>query len=240
MLSKIYNKCFSIIELICERLVCLISHIESSSYCGKVMMYHEIILGDIRRTSCKCSVSHFLSDLDELSSSGFEFVSILDSLRIIKNKERRKFAVITFDDVSDTFFNVYPILRERKIPYTLFVAMKYTKQEGFLSIMQLKELILDPLCTIGGHTLTHPKLRYCQNSFQEILGGKQQLESLLGCEVKYFAYPYGKFRVVSPRNKKEAEQAGYECAFSAIKADVTPTTRSLNYYYMPRLTEVWK
>lgn len=41
MLSKIYNKCFSIIELICERLVCLISHIESSSYCGKVMMYHE-------------------------------------------------------------------------------------------------------------------------------------------------------------------------------------------------------
>lgn len=236
--NKVYKKILSLVGRNYERIICLIANIKSSSYRGKIMMYHEILLEDLPRESCKCTVSHFLSDLNDLSNAGFELVSIEEALRIIKNKEKRKFAVLTFDDVSSSFYNVYSILCERNIPYTLFVAMKYTKQKGFLSIQQLKELSQDPLCTIGAHTLTHPILRSCKKSAEEIIGGKMELEKIMQCDIKFFAYPYGKPNMITFHNLKEVKTAGYECAFGTIDADITPLTKSL--YYFPRLTSVWK
>ena len=55
-------------------------------------------------------------------------------LSIIRNKDTKKFALITFDDIPESVFtNAYPILKKYNIPFTIFVAIKYIGEKGFIS-----------------------------------------------------------------------------------------------------------
>lgn len=49
---------------------------------------------------------------------------------------------------------------------------------------------------IGGHTVTHPILASLsdKDAEEEIAGGKEQLEKLIGNPVRYFAYPNGRYQ----------------------------------------------
>lgn len=89
---------------------------------------------------------------------------------------------------------------------------------------------------IGGHTRTHPILEQLDNAaaFQEIESGKLELESLLGTEVRVFAYPNGvPGRDCSARHAKMARQAGFEAAVSTRQACATSTS---DIFQLPRFT----
>lgn len=62
-----------------------------------------------------------------------------------------------------------------------------------LTSAQLRELRADG-AGIGAHTITHPILAACDDgmALREIVGGKRALESILGEEIRLFAYPNGK------------------------------------------------
>jgi len=74
------------------------------------------------------------------------------------------------------------------------------------------------LCTIGAHTLTHPRLKELRKdiAFREIQKSKVILEKLLENPVEYFAYPYGDFFSVSQRDKKLVKKSRFKYAFSTI------------------------
>ena len=141
--------------------------------------------------------------------------------------------VITFDDVPHSFLeNAYPILKEKNIPFTLFICKKYVGKAGFLSENEIMELDKDPLCTIGAHTLNHVRLRNEIGSKEDIAGSKRYLERLLQHEIKYFAYPYGRYDSVSNKNRREVEEAGFVAAFSTIPSFVS---YKLNRFFIPRI-----
>lgn len=62
-----------------------------------------------------------------------------------------------------------------------------------MTIDQVIQLSNDPLCTIGCHTLTHPRLDHLSYNDQEkeIVCSKRLLESIINNEVRHFAFPYG-------------------------------------------------
>jgi peptidoglycan/xylan/chitin deacetylase (PgdA/CDA1 family) len=61
---------------------------------------------------------------------------------------------------------------------------------------ELTQLDQNPLFEIGAHTITHPQLTRLPFDIQknEISGGKEYLENLLGHPVESFSYPYGEKR----------------------------------------------
>jgi len=205
---------------------------------GCALMYHHVTDEDVAiNDSCKCTIQEFKSVLLQFKNEGRILISVDGMLEIINNKRPVKFAVVTFDDVPDNFYtNAYPFLKNNEIPFILFITTDFIGKKGYLSMDQMIELDKDPLCTIGAHTLTHPMLRRVKNSKEELVESKRILEEILGHQVNYLAYPFGRPSSVSKRIMKEAKQAGYLCAFGTIQSFLTDKS-SNHRYYLPRIVK---
>ena len=95
------------------------------------------------------------------------------------------------------------MLKRLNVPFTVYVTTGfidnrlpmwwYEGEHLGMSTEELKALDADPLCTIGAHTVSHPKLDTLtrEQQYQEIAESKQTLESILGHEIKHFSFPHG-------------------------------------------------
>ena len=94
---------------------------------------------------------------------------------------------------------------------------------------QVKNCALDPLITIGCHSISHPFLTECTPAClnEEILGSKQYLEKLTRKPVEFFAYPTGDYNHAVGA---KVIQAGYKAAFAVKRLGKT----SLQYE-IPRI-----
>ena len=203
---------------------------------GIVLMYHHITdeFVDIR-PGCKHTPAVFEATLLRLKRDGYSFVSIAEMMEIVKCKNNKKFAVITFDDIMDNVYtNAYPLLKKYNLPFALFVATKFIDNDDGISTIHLKEMAADTLCTIGAHSVTHCNLRKCGNVMEELIVSKNILENMLGRTIDYFAYPYGKHEHVSRKVMQQAKSAGYKCAFGTIQAPVSEVSAK-NLFYLPRM-----
>lgn len=108
-----------------------------------------------------------------------------------------------------------------------------------LNVEQIKDILSDGLVSIGAHTLNHPVLSNedDQISEMEICGSINGLKDLLGCEIKYFAYPNGipefDFGV---REKNILKTTTCKLAFSTLHKSVTINCDplSLPRYYISK------
>lgn len=95
------------------------------------------------------------------------------------------------------FKNILKCLSLDKIEEVITVYQKETntppKRCLNMNLDEIMEVEQSGLVTIGAHTLNHPILRNesDENSDNEISGSITELQSLLGHEVRYFAYPNG-------------------------------------------------
>lgn len=76
-----------------------------------------------------------------------------------------------------------------------------------------------PLITVGSHTISHPFLTRCDAARleRELVGSRQQLESITGQVVDLFAYPTGDY---DRRVAEAVRAAGYRAAFAAVSSGV--------------------
>lgn len=195
---------------------------------GEVLVFHEVSDSFSNDASCKIRLSTFKNIIERVASkNGFSRIDVL------MDKSVKNVTVVTFDDVPHSFYTeAYPILKEKQIPFTLFIAKRFVGKEGFLSEEEIKILDKDPLCTIGAHTCNHIKLRKERDSLQDIEESKRFLESLVGHEIRYLAYPFGRLDSVSRKNRKEVESAGFKAAFSTIP---TAVPIKFNRWFIPRI-----
>ena len=209
---------------------------ENSDYYGLIMMFHNVTdEPNESADDCNCTICDFYRILEQYNDAGFTFVSVGEALGIVKNKIRKRFVVVTFDDIPDNvYINAYPVLKNMNIPFTVFITVGFIGREGFITKDQLCVLSNDPLCSIGAHTMTHPMLRLVDNSLWEIEQSKKELERIVGKKVSCFAYPYGRYSAVSSQVIEEVRSAGYECAFSSISAPLTESS-SNDVYFLPRI-----
>lgn len=107
---------------------------------------------------------------------------------------------------------------------------------GVLSWEQIKLLSLDPLVTIGAHTITHPvlsKLTY-NGAKYEILESKNKIESCIKQKVAHFAYPYGTRNEINCREIDIAKKSGFNTATTAIPGNIFPA-HNRYLHYLPRI-----
>ncbi len=105
---------------------------------------------------------------------------------------------------------------------------KYVCTES-MSWNQIEEMAQDSLCTIGGHTISHPAfISLTEDEIEhEIKGGIEILKSHIGKEVIHFAYPFGSLNEVNEREYAIAESYGFRTIVTTLNEVITPKTSRL-------------
>ena len=149
---------------------------------------------------------------------------------LINNKNKRKI-LLTIDDGFSSFYeNAWPILKEKKIPFILFVSTREVGSLNYMTWSQIQELSEQDFVEIGNHSHTHEYLveeskEFIKNDIEKsILIFKNEL----GKNSKFFSYPFGEY---SLEFKKIIKSLGFKYAFGQ-HSGVMDETKDL--YELPR------
>lgn len=187
---------------------------------GRILMLHRVVehrSDDPAQRELEVTPGFLEQTILEYRQMGYSFISISEVLRRMEcwgkysvnpllRRKRGRFVCITFDDgYQDNYDIAYPILRRLEVSFTVYVTTGfidnclpmwwYPGERLGIDTKSLKALDADPLCTIGAHTMSHPRLDTLsrEEQYKEIAGSKQMLESLLSHEVKHFSFPHGAY-----------------------------------------------
>ena len=205
----------------------VLSHLSSER--GKVLMFHDIGNNDGELNLDVASFEQILQNASERCIDLLDW----DSIKYVGGG---KFYALTFDDVKYSFYeNAYPLLKRYNCPFTIFVNCELLDKPGYISSDNLRELALDPLCTIGSHGLKHTFFSKYTNeeALADMKKSKETLQGLTGREVKLFAFPYGSFAACGWR-KHKLVKAVYKYGFSTINAPI-PQWGFISLGFLPRL-----
>lgn len=212
---------------------------------GQVLMLHRVVehIGSQPEASrLEVTFDFFVKSLDALRENGSDFIGIDQVAERLKNKSRKQFVCVTFDDgYLDTYNLAYPMLKERQIPFCVYMTRDFYRGEAkphwnpeveMMNMSQLVALANDPLCTIGAHTCSHPHLGQCsiEEQKQEIADCKADLEKIIGKPVRHFAYPYGDYNHETLRMVREV---GF---VTAVTVSGCPVRSDARLFELDRIT----
>lgn len=180
----------------------------------RLLIYHQVGTGSSRQMAV--TVSDFTWQLGWLTDNR-EVVGLAQALERWNEPGADRLVVLTFDDgYEDLFTTAFPLMKERDLPFTLYVATEMVEtvrgEEGTRSLTwdQIATMLGSGLLTIGAHTHTHRDLRSA--TFEETVSELERSNNLiverLGVEPRHFAYPWGYW---SPR-AHDAVSSTYETA----------------------------
>ncbi len=201
-----------------------------------VVMYHSVgqpgLSGNLTSAQFRRDVIHLVeryavSDLPAVTSA---------------TESGPKRVALTFDDGFANFYeNVLPVLREYRVPATLFVTTGFlddrdadllrsrhrlsrTDDRIMLTERELVELADEPLVTIGNHTRTHPHLSTAEDERirDEIIGARRLLTDRLGIDVTRFSYPYGDFDSRAVRTVRETHEIAVTMNLGLVEPNPDP------------------
>lgn len=151
---------------------------------------------------------------------------------------------ICFDDGDESVYkNAFPFLKEKKIPFTMFVIAGQVGNNDFQNLKlaswnELREMRDSGLVSFGSHTYDMHYLQDKQAGFlnkdmydefdKDIKKSKEVMEKELGIEIKSIAYPFGN---TSDDITEIVKKAGFDNAFILAPH---PITQYNDPYYQNR------
>ena len=176
---------------------------------GRILMLHRVVehRSEGKKRELEVTPQFLEQTIDDYRRQGYRFVSIDEACDIIsKGRTYHPFVCLTFDDgYQDNYDIAYPILKQMNIPFAVYVTTGfinnrlpmwwYPDENLGINGESLKAMDTDPLCTIGAHTVSHPKLDTLSPEEQqkEIEQSRQELEMLLSHPIRHFSYPHGAY-----------------------------------------------
>ncbi|MFI6445827.1 polysaccharide deacetylase family protein [Kitasatospora sp. NPDC050543] len=167
-----------------------------------VLIYHRV--GGIGADELDVSTADFTAQADLLADLPPGRVVALDeAVDRIEAGRRTPSTVLTFDDgYADVYHNAWPLLRERSLPFTVYLTSGHVggrmawegstaKAAGApaLSWEQLREMAASGLCTIANHTRSHARPQLLSTA--ELDACNDDVEQHLGLRPRHFAYTWG-------------------------------------------------
>lgn len=148
-------------------------------------------------------LSIFKSKIINLQKQGYEFISLSEAHKHLKNDFVRikKYAVLTFDDGYKSLLEVLPWLEEQNVPTTLFINGKYldgasyreSSTEQYLTYEELSALN-SPLIELGHHGWEHTDAT--KMTMKELEKSLQKNIATLSSHPRYipcWAYTWGRY-----------------------------------------------
>jgi peptidoglycan/xylan/chitin deacetylase (PgdA/CDA1 family) len=192
-----------------------------------VLIYHRV--GGGSPDERDLSVSDFRAQLDALAR--FDVMGLDVALDRLGADDDRPGVVLTFDDgFADVYHHAWPLLRERALPFTLYLASAFVggtmEWEGStaraagpaLAWDEVREMAASPLCTLGNHT--HRHVRPADLTVAELDRCNEVIRRETRVTPRHFAYPWG---IPVPRLEAELRRRFRSSATGELGRN-TPTT----------------
>lgn len=165
----------------------------------RILIYHQV--GFKAGREMEVTLENFLRQIDWLQANR-ELVDLESAVRRWEEDQSDKLVVITFDDgYKDTFTTAFPILKERSIPFVVYVTTEIVetarddRHSGAIPVSwgELEVMLASGLMTLGAHTRTHRDLRTLteEEVIEELATSDDVIAERLGIPPRHFAYPFG-------------------------------------------------
>jgi len=175
------------------------------------LMYHRFEENKYPSTNIKKEI--FLKHIEEIENQKIPFINFDKFQNVIKTNIDKNYLLLTIDDAFESFYqNAWPILKNKKIPFILFVSTREIGKHGYMTWKQIKEIEASNLATIGNHSHSHEYLIDWENSevIKDLETSIKIFEEELGYSPKLFSYPFGEY---STSLKKIVTNLNFEFAF---------------------------
>jgi peptidoglycan/xylan/chitin deacetylase (PgdA/CDA1 family) len=204
-----------------------------TQHSGVILLYHRV--EDSGPSSTRVTPARFREHLEAIEQGGFHVVPLKDLLDGIYNGGELpdKPIAITFDDAYRSVGEIAaPMLHERKMPYSVFIATDRSDEGAgsFLTWPQMRSMAEAGYATFGAHSLSHAHLEQWRGDSQntrrqEIQTSVERVSAELGdAAIPVFAYPYGEYSRSTEDMLSELALFGLAQQSGAV-GPVTPRTR---------------
>ena len=192
-------------------------------------MYHRF--DENKYPSTNIRVNDFIKHLNLIKKYHFKFIKPSNFENSLLNKKNEKKILLTIDDGFKSFYdNAWPILKEKKIPFILFVNTREIGTYGYMSWSQINEIAKEKFVHIGNHSFSHEYLVDQQKKeiIYDINRSIADLKKNLGYNSPFFSYPFGEY---SNTFKNIIKNFGFKYAFGQ-HSGVADETK--DFYELPR------
>ena len=198
-----------------------------------IYMYHWIKddTGDYPWPENMVKIGAIKEQVEYLVNNDYDLIWITD-LEKIYNYEKP--VALTFDDGwHDVYLHMFPLAKEYKIKFSMYVIKDMVGKPGYCTEEQLKEMQDSGLVDIQSHTVTHPYLAQLSYDRQksELFDSKEYLKDVYNIDSTVICYPSGS------RNESTVEiskEAGYTYGLD-MDGGVYYTNVHTNPYKIPRI-----
>ena len=174
-------------------------------------MYHRF--NEKKYPSTNIELNIFKKQLNIIESEGLKFINPKDfKKKLVENKTERKI-LLTIDDGLLSFYEyAWPLLKQKKIPFILFVNTREVGAYNYMTWAQIKELSQSDFVEIGNHSHSHEYLVEESPELikKDILKSIEIFKKELGRNSEFFSYPFGEY---SNEFKNIIRELGFKYAF---------------------------
>ena len=193
------------------------------------LMFHRFEENKYPSTNIK--INDFKKHLKIIEDNKIAFVNpkkLKDEL--LNNKKQRKI-LLTIDDGFLSFYeNAWPLLKERKVPFILFVSTREVGSFNYMTWNQIKELAKEDFVEIGNHSHSHEYLvdEHIEVIREDIEKSIKIFKDKLGKNSNFFSYPFGEY---SLEFKRLIKSLNFDYAFGQHSGVMDDTK---DFYELPR------
>ena len=151
-------KLFIILILITKTLAYAIASETFSNDNGVLsVMYHRF--NENKYPSTNIDMDIFKKHIQIIKDQNFKFINLEDFKENFDIRKDEKKILLTVDDGFKSFYdNAWPILKENKIPFILFISTEPVGKTGYMNWEQIKEIEKENFAYIGNHSHSHEYL----------------------------------------------------------------------------------
>ncbi len=192
-------------------------------------MYHRFEENKYPSTNIK--INDFKQHLKIIEEEKIKFINAKNFENELKNNKLQRKILLTIDDGFLSFYkNAWPILKEKKIPFILFVSTREIGAFNYMTWDQIKEISKEDFVEIGNHSHTHEYLADENNELikEDIAKSISIFEKNLGKNSDFFSYPFGEY---SNNFKNIIKDLGFKYAFGQHSGVMDETK---DFYELPR------
>ena len=192
-------------------------------------MYHRF--EENKYPSTNIRMADFKAHIDMINEQNIKFVNPNTFVKELKDNKATRKVLLTIDDGFLSFYNnAWPLLKEKEIPFILFVSTREVGKKGYMSWDQIKEVSKEKFTHIGNHSHSHGYLidETPEVIKNDLIKSKEIFETNLGKNSPFFSYPFGEY---SNKLKEIVINLDFDYAFGQHSGVMDETK---NFFELPR------
>ena len=157
-------------------------------------MYHRFNENKYPSTNIRMDI--FEKQMEIIKEHNYEFYDPKNFVKEFEKIKENKKILITIDDAFKSFYTeAWPFLKEKKIPFILFVSTEPIGKYGYMNWDEIKEIDNSEFGYIGHHSHTHEYLiDMSDKEFEnDIETATKIFKDQLGYVPDIFSYPFGEY-----------------------------------------------